>query len=278
MELNKVYQGNCFDEIKNIGDNTIDLIVTSPPYADIKSYGGGVNVMHPDNYVNWILPLFHEMYRVLKPSGSIIFNIGDKTHKKEKHLFVFDLVCRVVRETSLQYYDRYIWHCPRIPNGSKKRLNNFTEWIFHFTKDKDKLKFNMDDVREPYKTSSINRYKSKMNDYEILADGTKVLKKQTIKSLNPKGKTPDGLMMFPNNSNSKGNKHPAPFSIDLPLWFIKALTDEGDVVLDPFMGSGTTAKASVDMKRNWIGFELNPVYVDMINERVDEQTSYNNFF
>lgn len=268
MRFNKIYNGNCFEEIIKLPENSIDLIVTSPPYVDIKSYGNKINVMHPNNYVNWILPLFQEMYRVLKPSGSIIFNIGDKTLNKEKHIFVFDMVCRVVRETSLQYYDRYIWHCPRIPNGSKKRLNNFTEWIFHFTKDKDKIKFNMDNVREPYKKNSINRYKSKMNDYEVLSDGTKVLKQQTIKTLNPKGKTPDGLFKFPNNSNSKGNKHPAPFSINLPKWFIKALTDKNDVVLDPFMGSGTTAIACIELERQWIGFELNPVYIKMANDRI----------
>jgi site-specific DNA-methyltransferase (adenine-specific) len=149
-------------------------------------------------------------------------------------------------------------------------MNNFTEWIFHFTKDKNKIKFNMDAVRSPYKESSLKRVKSKMNDYEVLEDGTKVLKQQTIKSLNPKGKTPDGLLKFPNNSNSRGNKHPAPFSVDLPKWFIKALTDEGDVVLDPFMGSGTTAVASIELKRKWVGFELSPIYIDMINIRVDD--------
>jgi len=276
MKNNQIYQGNCFELIKNIPNNYVDLIVTSPPYTDIKSYGNQVNVLHPDNYVDWILPLFNEMYRVIKPSGSIIFNIGDKTHNKEKHILVFDMVCRIVKETPLQYYDRYFWHCPRIPNGSKKRLNNFTEYIFHFTKNKNQIKFNMDNVREPYKKCSINRYNSKMNDYEILDDGTKILKKQTIKKLNPKGKTPDGLFKFPNNSREKGNKHPAPFSIDLPLWFIQALTDKNDIVLDPFMGSGTTAIACIKKQRQYIGFELNKKYIEYTNQRIKDNT--NDFF
>lgn len=272
--MNKIIQGDCFELIKELPDNSIDLILTSPPYADIKSYGKHVNILHPDNYVEWILPLFYEMYRVIKPSGSIIFNIGDKTFKKEKHIYVFDLICRIVRETDLQYYDRYFWNCPRLPNGSPKRLNNFVEYIFHFCKDKNSLNFNMDDVREEYKSNSIKRYKSKMNDYEVLDDGTKILKKQSKKSLNPKGKTPDGLFTFPNNSKTKGNKHPAPFSIDLPLWFITALTNKNDIVLDPFIGSGTTAEACVKLNRKYIGFELNETYIDMIYQRLN----INNFF
>ncbi len=271
MNLNCVYQGSCFDRIKELDDDSVDLIVTSPPYADVKSYGNQVNVIHPDNYVDWILPLFHEMYRVIKPSGSIIFNIGDKTHQKEKHIFVFDMVCRIVRETQLQYYDRYTWHGSRMPNGSNKRLNNFTEWIFHFTKDKNSVKFNMDDVREKYHEDTINRYKSKIKLYETLDNGIKVSKKDKLKSLNKKGKTPDGLFYFPTNSNSKGNKHPAPFSVDFPRWFIKALTDQNDVVLDPFIGSGSTAVAAIELNRQWLGFELNPLYVEMVLKRVGEK-------
>ncbi len=280
MDFNKIYQGDSFELIKQLPNNSIDLIVTSPPYCDIKSYGKKVNILHPDNYVEWILPLFNEMYRVIKPSGSIIFNIGDKTLNKEKHIFIFDMICRIKRETELQYYDRYIWYCPRIPNGSKKRLNNFTEWIFHFTKDKNQIKFNMDDIRKPYKEISIKRYKNNMIDYEVLSDGTKVIKKSSLKSLNPKGKTPDGLLKFPNNSKTKGNKHPAPFSIDLPKWFIIALTNKNDIVFDPFIGSGTTAVACIETDRNYIGFELNPTYIDMSENRISKIgcKTFNEFF
>ena len=107
----------------------------------------------------------------------------------------------------------------------------------------------MDDVREEYKEISVKRYKSKMNFYKTNKDGIKERVAQKKRSLNPKGKTPEGLFKFPNNSKTRGNKHPAPFSLDLPLWFIKALTDENDIVLDPFMGSGTTAEAANDMNR-----------------------------
>jgi len=276
--LNKVIQGDCLDLIQRLPLNSIDLIITSPPYADIKSYGKKINVLHPDNYNDWLMPLMVDSYRVLKPSGSFIINIGDKCHKKQRHVYALEFPVRVIKETDLKLYDRYFWHKPGIPNGSKKRLNNFTEFIYHFVKDENKLKWNMDNVREEYTQSSLTRIKSKIPQYETKEDGTKILVDRKIHSLNPKGKTPDGMFKFPSNSKMIGNKHPAPFSIDLPEWFIKALTDEGDNVLDPFMGSGTTAIVARRLKRNWIGFELNPVYVDMTNERIGKQNKIYEFF
>jgi len=267
--LNKFNQGDCFELIKKLPNNSIDLIITSPPYADIKSYGKKVNVLHPDKYNDWLIPLMIQSYRVLKPSGSFIINIGDRVLKKHRHIYVLEFPIRVIKETSLSLYDRYLWHKPGIPNGSKKRLNNFIEFIYHFVKDVNKTKWNMDSVREKYKDISVKRYNSKMNFYETKEDGTKVRVAQKMRKLNPNGKTPDGLFNFPNNSKMKGSKHPAPFHPDLPEWFIKALTDENDVVLDPFMGSGSTAVAAIKTNRNWIGFELNTVYIKEANKRIE---------
>jgi DNA modification methylase len=275
MELNKYYSGSCFELIKKLPDNFIDLIVTSPPYADIKSYGKKVNVLHPENYNNWLLPLLLESYRVLKPSGSFILNVGDRVVKKHRHTYALDLPGRVVRETRLSFYDRYFWYKTGIPNGSNKRVNNFIEYIYHFVKDVNKIKWDMDRVREEYAEISIKRMKSKMNVYKTKENGEKILSHQKKGKLNPKGKTPDCLFMFPNNSKMKGNKHPAPFSIDLPIWFIKALTDENDIVLDPFMGSGTTAEACIKLKRNFIGFELNDFYIKESIKRTDNLINKN---
>lgn len=84
------------------------------------------------------------------------------------------------------------------------------------------------------------------------------------------------IMRFQTNQVTRGNIHPAPFNIELPTWFIKALTDKGDLVVDPFMGSGTTALACTDLNRNWMGFELNQEYIDYANNKILEKT--NDFF
>jgi len=229
-----------------------------------------VNVLHPDRYNDWLMPLMVELYRVLKPTGSFIINIGDKVVKKIRHIYVFEFPVRVTRETNLLLYDRYFWSRNGIPNGNRKRLNNFIEFIFHFVKDVDRVKFNIDSVREKYKDSSFRRMKSSMNFYKIDENGVKVLDHQKKKKLNPNGKRPDGLFEFSTNSKMRGNKHPAPFHTDLPEWFIKALTDEGDIVLDPFIGSGSTARAAIKTNRRWIGFENNKAYIDMAYQYIND--------
>ena len=273
MKFNKIYHGDCFELIKQLPDNTIDLVVTSPPYADTKSYGKKINVLHPDKYVDWIIPLFVEMNRVIKPTGSIIFNIDDKCHKKLRHTFVFDMISRLSKETNVKLYDYYIWgKKSSIPNGNKKRLNHITEWIFHFVKDQDQVKWNMDDVREPYAKSTAGRY-SRANPHEYITDkdGIKINGRLRKREMNENGKIPTNVFYFNTNAVTRGNWHPAPFNKEIPTWFIKALTDEGDVILDPFMGSGTTAKASNDLGREWIGFDLNEEYVKRANEDLNKK-------
>ena len=269
MKTNIIHEGSCFDLIKDLPDNSIDLVVTSPPYADTKSYGKKINVLHPDKYVEWITPLFIEMNRVIKPTGSIIFNIDDKCFKKLRHTFVFDMISHLTHNTDVKLYDYYIWAKKAfIPNGNKNRLNHVTEWIFHFVKDPNQVKWNMDAVREPYAESSITRYKSTVKNYVTDENGIKIDGKKSKRITNEKGKIPSNFFRFNTNATTRGNKHPAPFNKEIPTWFIKALTDKGDIILDTFMGSGTTAEASIDLGREWIGYELNKEYVDMIIERV----------
>ena len=277
--INEIIQGDCFEMIKKLPDNYIDLLVTSPPYSDTKSYGDGVNVLHPDNYVNWLMPLFYESQRFLKDSGSIIFNIDDKCIKKSRHTYVFELILEIKKQTSLKFYDYYFWYKKaHLPNGNKKRLNHSTEWLLHFCKDVNKIKWNMDNVREPYAKSSLNRIKSPIKSYKVNDKGIKIGGEQKQKKLNKKGKVPNNIFRFQNNQVEKGNKHPAPYNKELPLWFIKALTDENDIILDTFMGSGTTAIASIDLKRNYIGFELNKEYIKIAEKRIKKYTNTDLFF
>lgn len=272
--LNSLIEGSCFDLIKQLPDNSIDLVVTSPPYADVKSYGKKVNVLHPDHYVDWFLPLIVEIQRILKPSGSFILNISDRCIKQKRHPYPMELAIRSDKETRIHLYDHYIWYKlgGMLPNGGNKRLNHNTEFIFHFVKNVKLVKWNMDNVREPYDDVTLKRIKKPIKRYEVNDDGERVEKNNEKWSINDKGKIPNNLFTFRTNSSNRKWKHPAPFHTDLPDWFIEALTDEGDIVLDPFMGSGTTAISSIRKNRNWIGFELNPTYIKMASERIEEET------
>ena len=270
--LNKTHLGNCMELAKKLPNDSVDLIVTSPPYADTVSYGKYVDVMNPDNYVNWFLPLFHEASRFLKPTGSFILNINDRANNGERHIYVYELVTRIVKETGLKLFDRYIWFKKSaLPMPGEKRLNDRIEYIFHFVKDTKKFKTNTDAVREPYEEVSLNRFKNKVHGNDIIkSDGTTELSQRGSSKPHPLGKKPITVFRFDTGSALRGLKHPAPFHPQLPEFFIKWLTNKGDVVLDPFMGGGTTAEVSLRLNRKYIGFEINTEYIRMTEERLKE--------
>lgn len=272
FELNQTHLGDCMILAKKLPNNSVDLIVTSPPYADTVSYGKNVETFNPEIYVDWFLPLFREARRFLKESGSFILNINDKATNGERSVYVYDLVTRIVKETGLKLFDRYIWFKKSaLPMPGEKRLNDRIEYIFHFIKDSKKFKTNTDEVRVPYKEISLKRFKSKVHGNDIVkSDGTTELSQRGSSKAHPKGAKPITVFRFNTGSALRGIKHPAPFHPDLPEWFIRWLTDEGDIVLDPFMGGGTVAEVAKKLKRNYVGFEINPLYIKMTEERLNK--------
>jgi DNA modification methylase len=264
-----ILQGDCFELIKNQPDNSVDLVITSPPYVDIVNYGKKVSVKSTDTYVDWILPLFKEIHRVLKPSGSFILNINDKTEKGLRSTYIYDLISRNDRETKLKLYDTYIWHKKNgIPNGGTKRFRNNTEFLFHFVKDVKQLKFYMDRVLED--TKSKGHKLTKVGYETNNMDETKRYYYKIEKIVNDKVR-PDNVFRFSTAGASRDNtiKHPAPYHKELPLYFINLLTDENDVVLDPFSGIGTTGLACKELNRDYIGYELNEVYHEFSIKRLN---------
>ena len=275
MKLNNTYIGDCMELSKEIPDDYIDLVVTSPPYADTLSYGDDVTTYGPDKFPDWILPLFNESCRFLKPTGSFILNINDKIIKGERSIYVYDLVVRIIRKTGLKLYDRYIWGKKHgQPSGHVKRLNDRIEYIFHFVRDVKNFKNNPDPIRVPYAESTIVRYKTEVGVKKIIDDNG-IVKWEGKKKLkaHPLGTIPPGLFDFSTNCAIRGAKHPAPFHPDLPSFFITWLTDKNDIVLDPFMGGGTTGVVSKELDRNYIGFEINEAYKDIIIDKRLEKFS-----
>jgi ParB/RepB/Spo0J family partition protein len=269
--LNTIVHGDAFEVIKTIEDESVDLWITSPPYAAVKSYGEDVKIVSPDEYVDWILPLMEQIHRTLKRTGSLILNMNDCVVNKQRHPFVHELIFRSTKETHLKLYDTYFWiKKGTLPTGNEKRLNNWTEYLIHFTKDESAVKWNMDAVREPYDANTISRCKYPVNTFNMEVDekGRPKQRGRRIISLNPKGKRPSNVFSFPTAAAVRDKKHPAAFHIDLPSWFIKALTDEGDVVADVFAGSGTTCLAAKTLNRKFIGIELNPEYQKCAQEKV----------
>ena len=285
-----ILQGDCFELIKTLPDNSVDLVITSPPYADIVNYGKNISIKKPQDYCDWLLPLFNEIHRVLKPSGSFILNINDNCSNGLRNPFIYELIYRSQKETKMRFYDTYIWHKMNgIPNGGAKRFRNTTEFIFHFVKNQKEMKFYMDRVlKEPAESfKERKKYPSTIKTHGEVINGERIKNKsinyitgstnktkegyeipQTKRTL-PDLVRPDNVFRFKTAGTERDNhiKHPAPFNPQLPKYFINLLTDEGDVVLDVFAGIGTTGL--VCNNRTFIGFELNEKYCEFGNKRIN---------
>ena len=266
-----ILEGDCFELIKSQPDSSVDLIITSPPYADIVNYGKNISIKKPNEYVDWIIPLFKEIYRVLKPSGSFILNINDTCKDGVRNTFIYDLISFNNQHTKLKLYDTYIWHKRNgIPNGAVKRFRNTTEFIFHFVKDQKNLKFYMDRVLEDTSEETKKRFaRGKIVKVQgKITDGERV-KEKSNREVGDKVR-PDNVFRFSTAAAARDNhiKHPAPFHKELPTYFINLLTDENDLVLDVFAGIGTTGLACKELNRQFVGYELNPKYADFGNKRI----------
>ena len=264
----RILQGDCFELIKTLEDNSVDLVITSPPYADIVNYGKNISIKKPNEYCDWLLPLFNEIHRVLKASGSFILNINDNCSNGLRNPFIYELIYRSQKETNLKFYDTYIWHKRAgIPNGSKKRFRNNTEFIFHFVKNQKELKFHMERVMEPAAESFKQRLKSPINNDTEIIDGERIRKKVMWGEYEMV--RPDNVFRFNTAATERDNsiRHPAPYHKELPTYFINLLTDEGDVVLDVFSGIGTTGLGCNN--REYIGFELNEKYAEFSKKRLN---------
>jgi site-specific DNA-methyltransferase (adenine-specific)/site-specific DNA-methyltransferase (cytosine-N4-specific) len=258
--------GDCKDVLKQIPDNSIDLIFTSPPYADQRknTYGG----IAPDEYVDWFLPIAQELLRVLKPTGTFILNIKEKVVEGERSTYVIELIL-ALRKQGWFWTEEFIWHKKNsYPGKWSNRFRDSWERLLQFNKDK---KFNMyqDAVKVPIGDWAKGRLKN-LSETDKMRDNAKNGSGFGKNISNWVGKEtvyPTNVLHFATECQNKN--HPAAFPENLPEWFIKLFTQEGDTVLDPFAGSGTTLTVAQKMKRNSIGIEILPEYHGMMLKEIE---------
>lgn len=240
LELNKIYQIDCLDGLRQLNDNSIDLIITSPPYNKgingknnkgpkwnkTIDYDGNINndSMLEDEYQKWQIEILNECFRVLKPTGSMFYN-----HKNRIYTGKGEIISpyKWLFQTKFKIRQEIIWDRGSTQNVNRRRYLPTTELIFWLTKS----------ANPKFDRKQDTLYKNE-------------------------------IWMF---RFEKGTEHPAPYPIDLPdniIHCIKENNEDRLIVLDPFMGSGTTALSAIKYNCDYIGFEKFEQYINLANKRL----------
>lgn len=262
-----VILGDCLNALKQIEANSIDLIVTSPPYADQrkKTYGG----ISPDDYVQWFLPITSELLRVLKPSGTFILNIKEKVANGERHTYVMELIIEM-RKQGWLWTEEFIWHKKNcFPGKWPNRFRDAWERLLQFNKDKA-FKMYQDEVMMPMGDWTKTRLKN-LSETDKKRDNSRVgsgFGKNVSKWVGREMAYPTNVLTMATETSNK--QHSAVFPKELPAWFIRLFTQQGDIVLDPFLGSGTTSIAALALDRNSIGIEIKEDYYKLAVENIND--------
>lgn len=262
----RLEQGDCLDVLQSYPDNLFDLIVTSPPYADsrARTYGG----IKPEKYVDWFLPRSAQFLRVLKPTGTFVLNIKEKVTDGERNTYVIELIL-ALREQGWLWTEEFVWHKKNCHPGKwPNRFRDAWEKCLQFNKARQ---FNMyqEEVMVPMGDWAKTRLKN-LGKNDVIRFDSQVNSGFGKNISNWVGRD----KAYPSNvlhlATETGNKnHSAAFPKALPEWFIKLFTKEGDWVLDPFVGSGTTSQVAFEMNRNSVGIDLKTEYIEMARSSVD---------
>ena len=272
--------GDSLEELAKLSDGSINLVMTSPPFAlqRKKAYGNE----EQENYVDWLCQFARLVFKKLREDGSFVIDIGGAYEKGEPaySLYQFKTLIRMVDEIGFKLAQPFYWHNPSaLPapiewvNKRKLRAKTSVNTVWWLCKNPKMCKADVRNVLTPYS----NRMKNLIEHHENYIKGESVERPSghvlTISSWakNNGGAIPTNMLQFP---NSEGNSqylryckkcgikgHPARFPMALPEFFIKFLTEENDLVIDIFGGSNTTGMTAESLKRRWKTYEISQEYV-----------------
>lgn len=264
MELNKIYNINCIDGLHQLEDKSIHLTVTSPPYDNLRSYD---NTIDDDS---WNFETFkiiaNELYRVTSDGGVLVWVVGDATINGGESGSSFKQALYFM-ECGFKLHDTMIYekNSSSFPaKRTSKRYTQIFEYMFVFVKGK----IRNDIILIADKPNKWAGFTNWGNNTQYDSDGN-LVKTEKIKPV-PDFSLRNNIWKYTTSCNTDKTGHPAVFPEKLAEDHILSWSVEGDTVLDPFMGSGTTAKMAMLNNRNYIGFELNKDYYDKSIERINK--------
>jgi len=248
------------DFMSRLEEGSIDLVLTSPPYADMRDY---VKIP-PDEYVDWFMPKAMLIHNVLKENGVFVLNIRNHIVNKARHPYVYELVARLCKKFDL--IEDNIWDKVKVlPNPKGRRGMDMWEFAFVFGKGTE-VTWNVDQVRTPYGERTQQRYKT---DVKIRWNSIREDRGNRKIKLHPLGAYPKNIIRVPSESTRTG--HPAPYPVEFAEWFVKAHSNPGEIVYDPFGGGGTTAVAAQRHGRKWIMTEIHEEYIAKAEKRLADE-------
>lgn len=265
LPLDQIICGDCEKILQNFPENSIDLIVTSPPYADRRKTV--YKSIHPDKYVEWFLPKTKEFLRVLKDDGTFILNIKERVVNGERHTFVLELILEM-RKQGWLWTEEFIWHKKNCyPGKWPNRFRDSWERVLQFNKQKQ-FKMFQKEVMLPIGDWAQTRLR-KLSKTDRKRDESQTNSGFGKKVANWVGRE----KVYPTNvlhmaTECAFKNHAATFPVKLPSWFIKLFTKKQDVILDPFVGSGTSCVAAKRLGRHYIGIDVNPIFCTNAEERL----------
>ena len=260
-----VFEGDAAELLRALPAESVNLVITSPPYADQRraTYGG----VHPDDYVDWFMPFADGIQRVLRPDGTFILNIKEKAVRGERHTYVLELIL-AMRRAGWLWTEEFIWHKKNCyPGKWPNRFRDSWERLLQFNRQR-KFQMYQEAVMVPVGDWAEGRLR-KLSDTDRVRDESRVQSGFGKNISNWVGRK----LAYPTNvlhmaTECANRSHSAAFPETLPDWFIRLFTEPGDLVLDPFAGSGSTLAAAHKLERRAIGLELNPKYCALMRERL----------
>ena len=262
---NQIYNESCLDTMSRMEDNSIDLVVTSPPYDNLRTYDNDVDQSWGETV--W-KPIISELSRVIADGGVIVWVVGDATIDGSETGSSFKQALYFM-ECGLNLYDTMIWEKTGTPFPSQVRYNGVFEYMFVFAKGKPNT-FNP--LKKPNKTAGQYR---KSRAFRQKDGGFSEGRELTTSDEGNR----NNIWIIKNGFNKSSKDkyafdHPAIFPENLAHDHIVSWSNEGDVVYDPFLGSGTTAKMSKITKRKYIGSEINEDYFKIALKRIEDAQEY----
>lgn len=266
IELNKIYNEDCLKTLLNIEDNTIDLTVTSPPYDNLRTYNNHISGKKTEfnGYSFDFESIAKELYRTTKDGGIVVWVVGDSTEKGSETGTSFRQAL-FFKEIGFNIHDTMIYMKNNFSNPSSNRYHQIFEYMFVLSKGKPKTFNSIKDRKNVYggQIGSWGKNTSRQVDGNMVERKKKIIEEYGQRY---------NVWTYKTSKNGQEDEiayqHPAIFPIQLVKDHIISWTNPGDLVFDPFMGSGTTAKAAVETDRSYLGSEISEEYYNICIKRL----------